>query len=99
MGGLLIGYNISVAYVTNRTEAFMFLEKMRLYATGDELVKKGFFKSDAEEADGRQEQFCHTKERLEALWEEALTDATQTRSFDKLCAYLAVDAHNPIADI
>merc|ERR1711972_925562 len=88
--GLLIGYNISVAYVTTRTEAWMFLEKMRLYAVGDELVKKGFFMSDAEEADTKQDKALHTVERLNSLWEEALADATQTRSFDKLCEHLEV---------
>merc|ERR1740121_335769 len=94
--GALIGYNISVMYVTQRTEAWMFLEKLRLYATGDELVKKGFFKSDAEEAEARQDACHHTTERLNALWEDALADATQARSFDKLCGYLAVDdAHLP----
>jgi len=98
--GLLIGYNISVAYVTTRTEAWMFLEKMRLYATGDELVKKGFFMSDAEEADTKQEKALHTVDRLNGLWEEALADATQTRSFDKLCEHLQVDSSKlPITDL
>merc|ERR1712190_504079 len=80
--GALIGYNISVMYVTNRTDAWMFLEKLRLYAIGDELVHKGFFKSDAEEADSRQDHYTHDTERLNALWENALADATQARSFD-----------------
>lgn len=98
--GLLLGYNISVAYVTNRTEAWMFLEKMRLYALGDELVKKGFFTSDAEEAEKKADATAHTAERLNALWETAIADATQTRSFDKLCEYLAVDeASNPVAEL
>merc|ERR1719487_1487277 len=78
--GLLIGYNISVMYVTSRTEAWMFLEKMRLYALGDELVKKGFFMSDAEEVEARQHDFEHASERLNALWEDAIADATQARS-------------------
>lgn len=86
--GLLIGYNFSVMYVTNRTEAWMFLEKMRLYALGDELVHKGFFMSDAEDAEGRQHAVEHDVHRLEHLWESALADATQARSFDKLCAHL-----------
>jgi len=89
--GALIGYNLGVMYVTNRTDAWMFLEKMRLYAIGDELVKKGFFKSDAEEADCRKEHYDHDIERLNGLWETALADATQVRSFDKLCEYLAVN--------
>jgi len=98
--GLLLGYNISVAYVTSRTEAWMFLEKIRLYALGDELVKKGFFMSDAEEADTKQDKALHTVERLNGLWEEALADATQARSFDKLCEHLQVDASNlPLKDL
>merc|ERR1711957_676473 len=70
--GLLVGYNISVMYVTNRTEAWMFLEKMRLYALGDELVNKGFFMSDAEDVEQRQHGLDHTTERLNALWDDAL---------------------------
>merc|ERR1719320_2274733 len=98
--GLLLGYNISVAYVTSRTEAWMFLEKMRLYALGDELVKKGFFMSDAEEADKKDEAYTHTAERLNALWETAIANATHSRSFDKLCEHIAVDeAANPIKEL
>lgn len=98
--GLLLGYNLSVMYVTNRTEAWMFLEKMRLYAVGDELVKKGFFMSDAEEADARKHDYAHTTERLNAIWEDAIADATQARSFSKLCEHLEVDAeHLPLAEV
>merc|ERR1712187_950831 len=89
--GALLGYNIFVMYVTSRTEAWMFLEKLRLYAVGDELVHKGFFMSDAEDADTRPEAFNHTTERLNSLWEEAIADATQARSFDRLCQHLEVD--------
>merc|ERR1719396_30457 len=67
--GALLGYNIFVMYVTERTEAWMFLEKLRLYSVGDEVVHKGFFMSDAEDSDTRQEGFNHTAERLNALWE------------------------------
>lgn len=98
--GLLIGYNISVMYVTKRTEAWMFLEKMRLYAVGDELVKQGFFKSDHEEAESKQHDFEHTAERLEHLWQHAISEATEARSFDKLVAALEVDENClPLKDI
>lgn len=98
--GALIGYNFAVLYITNRTEAWMFLEKIRLYAIGDELVQKGFFMSDAEDGETRQEHYSHTTERLNALWEEALADATQARSFDKLCEHLTVDPHHlPITEV
>jgi len=89
--GALLGYNLFVNYVTARTEAWMFLEKLRLYAVGDELVNKGFFMSDAEDADTRADAYSHDTERLNKLWEEALADATEARSFEKLCAHLAVD--------
>eukprot|EP00933_Yihiella_yeosuensis_P055930 TRINITY_DN548_c0_g2_i1.p1 TRINITY_DN548_c0_g2~~TRINITY_DN548_c0_g2_i1.p1 ORF type:complete len:284 (-),score=70.13 TRINITY_DN548_c0_g2_i1:203-1054(-) len=88
--GALIGYNFAVLYVSDRTEAWMFLEKLRLYSVGDELVKKGFFASDAEDADNRQSHYSHDVERLNAMWEEALSDATQARSFDRLCEHLTV---------
>lgn len=99
LGGL-IGYNLAVLYVTDRTEAWMFLEKLRLYAIGDQLVHKGFFASDAEEAENRQHAYSHDTERLENLWQDALADATQARSFDRLCEHLAVDPdHLPITEI
>eukprot|EP00929_Paragymnodinium_shiwhaense_P079981 TRINITY_DN4169_c0_g1_i1.p1 TRINITY_DN4169_c0_g1~~TRINITY_DN4169_c0_g1_i1.p1 ORF type:complete len:285 (-),score=64.85 TRINITY_DN4169_c0_g1_i1:199-1053(-) len=98
--GLLVGYNISVMYVTSRSEAWNFLEKMRLYALGDELVQKGFFMSDAEEADARKHAFEHTTERLNALWDDAIADATQARSFEKLCEHLDVnEQHLPIHEV
>ncbi|CAE8606536.1 unnamed protein product [Polarella glacialis] len=98
--GALIGYNFAVMYVTDRTEAWMFLEKLRLYALGDALVSKGFFMSDAEDADSRQGNYSHDVARLNNTWEEALADATQARSFDKLCEHLAVDsARLPLTEI
>lgn len=98
--GALIGYNFAVMYVTNRTEAWMFLEKLRLYSIGDDLTNRGFFKSDAEETECRQDEYDHTKQRLEHLWGEALASATQTRSFDKLCEHLVVDEDNlPIKEL
>merc|ERR1712203_921836 len=89
--GLLIGYNLSVMYVTSRTEAWMFLEKMRLYAVGDGLMKQGFFMSDMEDAEAKQHAFEHTAGELNNLWEAALADATEARSFDKLVEALEVD--------
>eukprot|EP00405_Crypthecodinium_cohnii_P013235 CAMPEP_0206443298 /NCGR_PEP_ID=MMETSP0324_2-20121206/14288_1 /ASSEMBLY_ACC=CAM_ASM_000836 /TAXON_ID=2866 /ORGANISM="Crypthecodinium cohnii, Strain Seligo" /LENGTH=283 /DNA_ID=CAMNT_0053911213 /DNA_START=94 /DNA_END=945 /DNA_ORIENTATION=+ len=89
--GALLGYNLFVMCITDRTQAYMFLEKLRLYALGDELVNKGFFKSDAEEVEGRIEAVAHTTGRLNALWETAIEDATATKSFDTLCSYLLVD--------
>merc|ERR1711941_153193 len=78
----------------------MFLEKLRLYAVGDDLVKKGFFKSDADEAESRQHDHEHTTERLNAVWEDALADATQARSFDKLSEHLVVDEkHLPLHEV
>merc|ERR1712080_304720 len=87
------GYNLSVMAVNTRTEAWMFLEKMRLYAVGDDLSKSGFFASDAEESDNRHHAYEHSAERLNNLRQNALAEATQTRSFDKLCEHLAVDPH------
>merc|ERR1712113_926253 len=35
--------------------------------------------------------YRQTTERLNLLWETALADATEARSFDRLCEHLAVD--------
>jgi len=88
--GALLGYNISVYMITSRTEAWMFLEKMQLYSLGDKLSKEGFFRSDAEYEEDKHHAYEHKVEHLNAEWEEALADATQARSFDKLCEHLAV---------
>eukprot|EP00933_Yihiella_yeosuensis_P029392 TRINITY_DN23034_c0_g1_i1.p1 TRINITY_DN23034_c0_g1~~TRINITY_DN23034_c0_g1_i1.p1 ORF type:complete len:312 (+),score=54.80 TRINITY_DN23034_c0_g1_i1:82-936(+) len=98
--GALLGYNLAIMYVTDRTEAWMFLEKIRLYALGDQLVKQGFFMSDSEDADTRQDHYSKDINRLNEVWEEALADSTQARSFDRLCEYLAVDESNlPVKEL
>eukprot|EP00438_Fugacium_kawagutii_P023611 Skav205967 [mRNA] locus=scaffold442:672488:719101:+ [translate_table: standard] len=102
--GALIGYNIAVMYVTSRTEAWMFLEKMHLYSLGDGLVKKGFFMfraySNSHEAHTREHNYDHDVERLNDLWEQALAEATQTKSFDTLCEHLQVDPEKlPVTEI
>lgn len=96
--GLLLGYNISVYMLTNNTEAFFFLEKMRLYAVGDKLAKSGFFRSESEDVEARVQEYNTTYIRLNGLWEDALADATQKRSFDALCDKLKVDEHHPPLD-
>jgi len=88
--GLLLGYNIAVSYVHDETNAWFFLEKLRLYAIGEELVKKGFFKSDAEDAEDKAHGYSSDVERLNTLWSTAIADATQSRSFDKLVDALEV---------
>jgi len=93
--GLLCGYNISVWMLTDRTEAYFFLEKMRLFATGDKLAKEGFFRSESEDVEARTQEYNTTHIRLNALWEDALSDATQKRSFDALCDKLAVSEDHP----
>jgi len=98
--GLLLGYNISVYKLTDNTEAFFFLEKMRLYAVGEQLAHTGFFRSESEDVENRSQEYNTTHIRLNALWEEALSDATQKRSFDALCDKLQVDeAHAPLQEV
>jgi len=98
--GLLLGYNIGVWYVHERTDAWNFLEKLRLYSVGQQLAQDGFFRSDAEDHEIRQQDYDHHAERLNALWEKALADSTQARSFEVLCDALAVDeSHNPVHDL
>merc|ERR1719498_374991 len=87
-------------YFTNRTEAWMFLEKMKLYAVGEGLAKAGFFRSESEDLDMRTQDYNTNALRLNALWEDAIADTTQARDFDRLCAHLKVDeSHPPLTDV
>jgi len=62
------------------------------------LVKQGFFKSDADDAESKQHDYDHTVGRLNSLWETAIAEATQSRSFDKLVEHLEVK-DNDVKDI
>jgi len=89
--GLLIGYNLAVMYWLDRTEAFMMLEKLHLYRIGHALQAQGFFQTDAEDREHREHAVQHNAARLEALWETAITDATEKRSFETLVSYLPMN--------
>merc|ERR1712159_977633 len=54
--------------------------------------------SDAEDAESRHNAYSHDTDRLNALWDAALADATQLRSFDKLCEHLDL-AETPIHEL
>jgi len=98
--GALLGYNLSVWMITDRMEAWTFLEKMHLFAIGDKLTKDGFFRSESEDVEARTQDYNMSHMRLNTLWEDALADATQKRSFDALVSHLEVDeAHRPVADV
>jgi len=99
--GLLLGYNISVVYWLNRTEAFMTLEKLALHRVAHDLNENGFFQSESEENDARMQAFNLDSLRLEKLYEEALQDATESRSFEKFVSYLKIEdeSSNPLKSI
>eukprot|EP00397_Hematodinium_sp_SG-2012_P016477 GEMP01016813.1.p1 GENE.GEMP01016813.1~~GEMP01016813.1.p1 ORF type:complete len:284 (+),score=50.67 GEMP01016813.1:81-932(+) len=98
--GLLLGYNLSVMYWQDRTEAFMSLEKLALYRVAHNLQSNGFFQSESEEQDSRLQAFNLDSLRLEKLFAEALQDATEARSFERFASYLEVDeSHNPLKSV
>ena len=41
--GLLLGYNAAIYYHMQATDAYFNLEKLKLYATGAQLMDAGFF--------------------------------------------------------
>ncbi|CEM02699.1 unnamed protein product [Vitrella brassicaformis CCMP3155] len=58
-------------------------------AEADRLDKEGFWDSNSETQEKKIQKYNMEHQRLNALWEEAITDATETRSFEVLCSYLA----------
>ena len=55
--GLLLGYNVFVSWVLNRTELYMELEKLSVYETSKQLWDRGFFVSESEDADARMQAY------------------------------------------
>merc|ERR1719272_2797899 len=93
--GLLLGYNIFVTVVLNRTEQYMMLEKLSVYETTKRLWETGFFVSESEDVDARMQQYNMKSMELEEVWETTLAEATQTREFGKFVERLRPEMCNP----
>lgn len=55
--GLLLGYNVFVTLVLNRTEPLMELEKLSVYETSKRLFDTGFFVSESEDVEARMQAY------------------------------------------
>merc|ERR1712048_750478 len=55
--GMLLGYNIFVSFIVNRTDAYMNLEKLKLHSKAQGLWKSGFFMSESEDLDARMQDY------------------------------------------
>ncbi|CAD7947300.1 unnamed protein product [Amoebophrya sp. A25] len=90
--GALLGYNIFVSYVVGQTESYMTLEKLKVHEMSQKMWASGFFASESEDQEARLQKYNLKVIELEALWEEALAEATQTRDFSKLLEKLQPEA-------
>jgi hypothetical protein len=91
--GVCLGLQWCVGKGNEWTSARMVLEKLQSYAYAVQLDKEGFWNSQSQDLNARAQDYNVDRLRLEALWDEAMTSATQDNSFQTLCSYLEKDLH------
>jgi len=89
--GLCLGLQFCIGKANEWNGGRMLLEKLQSYAYGVELAGQGFWNSESEDVNARAQDYNVAALKLEALWDDAITAATQDGSFDTLCAYLEKD--------
>ena len=93
------------AYVARSTygekmEAWALLDKLHSFSQGEQLGAEGFWDTDEMDAEKRKTAAVFHADRLEKLWNTAIVEATESRSFQTLCSKLAVDENDlPITEI
>ena len=73
-----------------KMEAWALLDKLHSFAQGNQLGAEGFWDTEEMDMERRQKAATETADRLEALWNSAIAEATNARSFQVLCDKLAV---------
>jgi hypothetical protein len=91
--GLCLGLQYWVYQANEHNAARMTLEKLHSYGMSTQLAAEGFWNSQSEDLNGRAQDFNVDRLRLEALWDDALAEATQSNSFAVLCDALGKDVH------
>lgn len=90
--GVLLGYNIFCSMVLSECDAYMTLEKLRLYSVGQKMGTDGFYQTESEDMDGRIQDYNTKSLELEQLWSDKLNEASQKRDFSILTSGLTVKA-------
>ncbi|CAD7954949.1 unnamed protein product [Amoebophrya sp. A120] len=90
--GVLLGYNLFVSYVVSETDAYMAIEKLRMYELTSKMWGSGFFLSESEDLEQRMQKYNMKVIALEKLWDQAIQEATEKRDFSELTKYLTPDA-------
>lgn len=84
----------------DRMAAWALLDKIHSFAQGHKLAQEGFWDTEEMDMEKRQKAATVTSDRLEKLWEKAIAEATDAKSFDTLISHLVVDESNlPISEI
>lgn len=89
--GFIFGYNYIMDGYWAETDSYMFLEKMQQFSLVKEYEGKGFWNSESEDYAARKQKHDLHAMRLIDQFEEAMSVATQSHSFDALTEALGKD--------
>lgn len=73
-----------------KMEAWALLDKLHSFAVSHKLGSEGFWDTEEIDMERRQKAATEAADRLEKLWESAIEEATNARSFQVLCDRLAI---------
>lgn len=91
--GVLLGYNLFFCNgILEESDAYMTLEKLRLYSVGKSLADEGFYATESEDQEKRIQDYNTKSLELESLWQNKLAEASQKRDFSVLTDSLSVSA-------
>lgn len=99
----LVGW-AAFSYVATSTygskmEAWALLDKLHSFSQGHHLGEEGFWNTEEMDREQREKSSTETLDRLERLWQSAIEEATQSRSFQVLCNKLQVSQDIPSLDV
>ncbi|EER17089.1 conserved hypothetical protein [Perkinsus marinus ATCC 50983] len=95
--GLWLAYSLSLRYTYgDMNNHWFYLDKMHSYAQANELADKGFWDTKQQAEAKKEKEYNDTCNRLNGLWDKAISEATEQRSFSKLCEALKVDEEEPL---
>lgn len=69
----------------SKSEAWALIEKLHSFSQGQRLGEQGFWETEEMDQGKREKAAVETADRLEALWQSSIQQATQARSFQVLC--------------
>ncbi|KAF4649087.1 hypothetical protein FOZ61_001753, partial [Perkinsus olseni] len=93
--GLWMAYSLTLRYTYgDMNNNWFYLDKMHSYAQANELADKGFWDTKQQAQAKKEKEYSDTCNRLNDLWDKAISEATEARSFGKLYCLVRGPSYN-----